>query len=217
MQKPFRLGHFMHWDMKTTIGLQLSCYFLYLKATGNLEMKKIESNSSNLYLNIAILYNAYQIFRCSHTYYHRNCNLKMWNKFYLPTSCTLTVHIFWFRPLKRCIRIHYRSASIRKSQENLWIIIYLGLPCAFQDWFWHNYRQYILESQLNCYFEYFASKGQQAKIQIGRAFSFKAIVGNVRSLRQKIFHTIVTIVPDIDGLFRLCPFINILGWNACKI
>ena len=108
----------------------------------------------------------------------------------------------------------YRSASIRKSQENLWIIIYLGLPCAFQDWFWHNYRQYILESQLNCYFEYFASKGQQAKCKSRRAFSFKAIVGNIRFPAAENFHTIV---PDINELFRLCPFINILGWNACKI
>ena len=62
-----------------SFGLQLSCYYLYLKATGNLEMKKIESNSSNLYLNIAILYNAYQIFRYSHTYYHRNCINKFKN------------------------------------------------------------------------------------------------------------------------------------------
>ena len=63
-------------DYNISFVLQLSYYYLYLKATGNLEMKKLESNSSNLYLNIGILYNAYQIFRCSHTYYHRNCNLK---------------------------------------------------------------------------------------------------------------------------------------------
>ena len=102
-----------------SFGLQLSCYYLYLKATGNLEMKKIESNSSNLYLNIAILQNAYQIFRCSHTYYHRNCINKFKNvKEILFTNLLYTVHVFWFRPLKRCIRIHYKSASIRKSQEN---------------------------------------------------------------------------------------------------
>ena len=166
-----------HEDYSISFGLQLSCYYLYLKATGNLEMKK------NRIQFFKLIFKHSYIVQClshSHTCYHRNCNLKMWNKFYLPTSCTLTVHIFWFRPLKRCIRIHYRSASIRKSQENLWIIIYLGLPCAFQDWFWHNYRQYILESQLNCYFEYFASKGQQAKCKSRRAFSFKAIVGNIR-------------------------------------
>ena len=49
------------------------------KSNGKFRNEKIESNSSNLYLNIAILYNAYQIFRYSHTYYHRNCINKFKN------------------------------------------------------------------------------------------------------------------------------------------
>ena len=151
-----------------SFGLQLSCYYLYLKATGNLEMKKIESNSSNLYLNIAILYNAYQIFRCSHTYCYRNCinkfkdvkEILFTNLLYSHCSCLLV------SPTKtlysNTLQIGIHSQITRKSLNNQlpWFTLcFSGLVLC-------NYRQYILESQLNCYFEYFASKGQQAKMQI---------------------------------------------------
>ena len=154
-----------------SFGLQLSCYYLYLKATGNLEMKKIESNSSKLYINIAILYNANQIFKCSHTYYHRNCIDKFKNVKEISFTNLLYSHCSYLlvSPTKTLYsntqQIGIHSQITRKSLNN-----HLPWFTLFQDWFWHNYRQYILESQLNCYFEYFASKGQQAKMQIETSF-----------------------------------------------
>ena len=100
------------------------------------------------------------------------------------------------------LQIGIHSQITRKSLNN-------HLP-SFSGLVLCNYRQYILESQLNYYFEYSASKGQQAKMQIETSILIyiRQLSELFASLRQKLFHTIV---PDIDELFRLCPFINILG------
>ena len=52
------------------------------------------------------------------------------------------------------------------------------------------------------------AKVNKQKYKLRRAFSFKEIVGNVRFPAAENFSSIVQ---DIDELFRLCPFIKILG------